>query len=117
IECLGTLPGNTETDADSFDVNVVFTHLFDTDNPAPPAAIRLDGLATEWPEFLPEGALPEIITTEGCDGATSEEMILNQNDPLQLNELVPGMFLSRSFGIDATSPGGHCRLLTAFTAR
>lgn len=117
IECLGFLQAKAETDADSFDVNILFTHFFDTDNPGPPAAIRMDALADQWPEFLPEGAEPEFITTEGCDGSNPEEMILNPNDPLNLNELVPGVSFSDSFGIDAASPGGHCRLLTAFTAR
>lgn len=117
IECLGLLQANTETNADSFDITIVFTHLFDTDNPGPPAAIRMDALASLWPEFLTEGASPDFITTEGCDGSNPEEMILNQDDPLNLNEPIPGVSFSESFGIDAASPGGNCRLLTAFTAR
>lgn len=115
IDCGGKVPRDATTDADSFDVTVTFTHSFTTNRPAPPGMLRFDGFADQWAEFLPEGALPDFVTTDGCNGGAPDEMVLNNNDFLGINGIVAGSTWVQAFGIDDTSLGGDCTVSTSLT--
>jgi hypothetical protein len=51
-------------------------------------------------------------------GATAElpdEMVLNNNDFLSINDIVPGSTWVQAFGIDDTSLGGICKISTVLS--
>ncbi|HEX5037502.1 MAG TPA: hypothetical protein VFX30_10125 [bacterium] len=112
IECVGKIPQEDVADVDSFEITVTFFHSFNETQAGPPGMLRFDGFAEDWTEFLPDGELPDFVTTEGCNGGAPGEMVLNNSDFLDINDLVPESFWIQSFGIDDTSLGGACLIHT-----
>ncbi len=116
VQCAGKVPTDTVVDVDSFKIVITFTHSFKTTQPHPKGMIRFDGFADLWPEFLSEGASPDFVTTDGCNGGAPGEMVLNNLDPLGIDRIVADTAWDQSFGIDDTSLGGQCVVTTSLTA-
>jgi len=126
ISCDGTVPSNTATAADTFNVYATFTSLFQSDMTTAAGALRFDGTIDGWLEFNPRDVTNGVsFDIAGCDG--DPDMTVLDNDPL-LNGDANGINAetpidwSRAFSINALDPSpdrggfGDCMIVQTLGA-